>query len=209
MRQRFAWTWIVLAGATAGADSVPEELIWETEGTYAAAGTHFRFAFRELPRQFQEDVVSTCAALAEGATFGAFTNFGSLMVQTAEGMAEWTAFHVLERLRLDTLLGRRAAAMRGVRGHPSLAEGRLDLETLSSPQGFTTRHLRDGSQQTYQLAFLLADHLIRREGFERVVEYFRLFGERADRHANFTAAFGQSLAQFEQEALAHLASAVR
>ena len=116
---------------------------------------------------------------------------------------------VLERLRLDTLLGRRAAAMRGVRGHPSLAEGRLDLETLSSPQGFTTRHLRDGSQQTYQLAFLLADHLIRREGFERVVEYFRLFGERADRHANFTAAFGQSLAQFEQEALAHLASAVR
>ena len=127
----------------------------------------------------------------------------------AEGMAEWTAFHVLERLRLDTLLGRRAAAMRGVRGHPSLAEGRLDLETLSSPQGFTTRHLRDGSQQTYQLAFLLADHLIRREGFERVVEYFRLFGERADRHANFTAAFGQSLAQFEQEALAHLASAVR
>jgi hypothetical protein len=30
-----------------------------------------------------------------------------------------------------------------------------------------------------------------------------------DRHASFRAAFGESLAKFEQEALAHLASAVR
>jgi hypothetical protein len=127
----------------------------------------------------------------------------------AEGMAEWTAFHVLQRLRLDTLLRRRAAAVRGVRGHPALAAGCLDLETLGSPQGFTTRHLRDGSQQTYQLAFLLADHLIRRDGFDRLLEYFRAFGTRVDRHANFRAAFGQSLAEFEQEALAHLADAVR
>jgi hypothetical protein len=127
----------------------------------------------------------------------------------AEGMAEWTAFHVLQRLRLDTLVRRRAAAVQAVRGHPALAEGRLDLETLSSPRGFTTRHLRDGSQQTYQLAFLLADHLIRRDGFDRLVEYFHSFRMRADRSGNFTAAFGQSLAEFEQEALTHLASAVR
>jgi hypothetical protein len=127
----------------------------------------------------------------------------------AEGMAEWTAFHVLERLRLDTLVRRRAAAVRGVRGHPALADGSLDLETLGSPQGFTRRHLRDGSQQTYQLAFLLADHLVRRDGFDRLVEYFRSFGKRVDRRANFVAAFGQSLAEFEQEAAAHLASAVR
>ena len=127
----------------------------------------------------------------------------------AEGMAEWTAFHVLERLRLDTLIRRRAAAVQGVRRHPALTEGRLDLATLGSPGGFTTRHLRDGSQQTYQLAFLLADHLIRREGFGRLVEYFRSFSKRVDRPENFMAAFGQSLADFEQEALAHLASAVR
>ena len=127
----------------------------------------------------------------------------------AEGMAEWTAFHVLERLRLDTLLRRRAAAVRGVRGHPALAAGRLDLDTLGSPQGFTRRHLRDGSQQTYQLAFLLADHLVRREGFERLVEYFRSFAAGGDRRATFAAAFGQSLEAFEEEALAHLAAAVR
>jgi hypothetical protein len=127
----------------------------------------------------------------------------------AEGMAEWTAFHVLQRLRLDSLIRRRAAAVQGVRRHPALTEGRLDLETLGSPHGFTTRHLRDGSQQTYQLAFLLANHLIQRDGFDRLVEYFRSFSRRVDRHGNFMAAFGQSLTEFEQEALAHLGSAVR
>ena len=127
----------------------------------------------------------------------------------AEGMAEWAAFHVLERLRLDTLTRRRAAAVQDVRRHPALVAGRLDLETLGSPKGFTARHLRDGSRQTYQLVFLLADHLIRRDGFDRVAEYFRSFGTRADRAANFASAFGQSVPEFEQEALAHLAAAVR
>ena len=124
----------------------------------------------------------------------------------AEGMAEWTAFHVLERLRLDTLLRRRAVAMQAVRRHPAVVAGRLDLETLGTPGGFTNRHLRDGSQATYQLAFLLADRLIEREGFDRLVEYFEAFRTRGDRRANFRAAFGQSLGEFEQEALAYLAS---
>lgn len=127
----------------------------------------------------------------------------------AEGMAEWTAFHVLERLRLDTLVRRRAAAVRGVRRHPALQEGRLDLEALGSPGGFTNRHLRDGSQATYQLVFLLADQLIQRDGFDRVVEYFHSFRTRDDRRGNFQAAFGQSVTEFEQEALAHLVSIVR
>lgn len=127
----------------------------------------------------------------------------------AEGMAEWTAFHVLQRLRLDTLLRRRAAAVQGVRRHPALREARLDLETLGTPGGFTNRHLRDGSQATYQLAFLLADQLIQRNGFDRVVDYFHSFRARVDRRGNFQAAFGQSVAEFEQEALAHLASTLR
>jgi hypothetical protein len=127
----------------------------------------------------------------------------------AEGMAEWAAFHVLERLRLDTLLRRRAAALQAVRRHPALVGGRLDLESLGTPGGFTNRHLRDGSQATYQLVFLLADHMIQRDGLDRVVEYFHSFRGRVDRSGNFRAAFGQSLSEFEGEALAHLASIVR
>jgi hypothetical protein len=122
----------------------------------------------------------------------------------AEGMAEWVAYRVLERLRLDTVVRRRVVAVETVRDHPAIMSRRLDLETLGTSRGFTVRHLREGSHPTYQLAYLLTDYLIGRDGFDRVVEYFRSFAKRVDRRGNFVAAFGQSLGEFEQEALAHL-----
>jgi hypothetical protein len=127
----------------------------------------------------------------------------------AEGMAEWVAFNVLEHLGLDTVANRRQAATAGIRNHAALVAARLDLETLGNPRGFTVRHLREGSLPTYQLAFLMADYLITRDGFPRVVTYFRSFERRQDRHANFQETFGQTLDQFEREVLAHLKSVVR
>jgi hypothetical protein len=127
----------------------------------------------------------------------------------AEGMAEWVAFTVLERLSLDTMASRRTMATAGIRNHAALVAARLDLETLGNPRGFTVRHLREGSLPTYQLAFLMADYLVQRDGVERVTDYFRSFGRRQDRHANFRQTFGQSLDQFEQEVLAHLKTVVR
>jgi len=126
----------------------------------------------------------------------------------AEGMAEWVAFAVLERLGLDTRARRYEAAVNGVRDHEGLAAARLDLETLGTPRGFTVRHLREGSLPTYQLAFLMADYLIARDSFPRVVEYFRSFSEHQDRRENFRLAFGQTLEDFEREVLAHLATLV-
>jgi len=127
----------------------------------------------------------------------------------AEGMAEWVAFNVLDRLALDTVMNRRQMAVAGIRNHAALVAARLDLETLGNPRGFTVRHLREGSLPTYQLAFLMADYLIERDGFSRVVSYFRSFERKQDRHANFRDTFGQTLEQFEQEVLAHLKSVVR
>jgi hypothetical protein len=127
----------------------------------------------------------------------------------AEGMSEYVAFIALERLSLDTIANRRALATAGIRNHTALVAARLDLETLGNPRGFTVRHLKEGSLPTYQLAFLMADYLIARDGFERVVSYFRSFERRQDRHANFRETFGQSLEQFEQEVLAHLKTVVR
>ena len=127
----------------------------------------------------------------------------------AEGMAEWVAFNVLERLALDTVANRRTMATAGIRNHAALVAARLDLETLGNPRGFTVRHLREGSLPTYQLAFLMADYLITRDGFPRVVAYFRSFERKQDRHANFRETFGQSLEQFELEVLAHLKSLLR
>ncbi len=122
----------------------------------------------------------------------------------AEGMAEWVAFAVLERLRLDTLNRRRAVAVAGVRAQAALQTGRLDLETLGTPRGFTMRHLREGSLPTYQLSFLMTEYLIQRDGFSRLVEYFRAAARSRDRRANFGRAFGQSLDQFEGEVLEYL-----
>ncbi len=123
----------------------------------------------------------------------------------AEGVAEWVAFRVLERLRLDTVVRRRIVAIESVRDHPPVVARHLDLESLGTPRGFTVRHLREGSHPTYQLAYLLADYLIVRDGLPRMLGYFRSFAARGDRQANFAAAFGQSIEEFEQEALAHLA----
>jgi hypothetical protein len=127
----------------------------------------------------------------------------------AEGMSEYVAFTALERLSLDTLTNRRILATAGIRNHAALVAARLDLETLGNPRGFTVRHLKEGSLPTYQLAFLMADYLIARDGFDRVVGYFRSFERRQDRHANFRDTFGQSLDQFEQEVLGHLKTVVR
>ncbi len=126
----------------------------------------------------------------------------------AEGMAEWVAFKVLEHLRVDTMEKRREAARLGIRNHAALVAARLDLETLGSPRGFTLRHLREGSLPTYQLAFLMADYLIEREGLPRVVDYFRAFGNVQDRRENFERVFRQSLDDFEREILAYLKSVV-
>src|SRR5438105_4017227 len=101
----------------------------------------------------------------------------------AEGMAEWAAFSVLERLGLDALAERRAAALQHVREQAALREARLDLDTLGTPRGFTVRHQREGSLATYQLAFLMTDYLIRRHGFERLVEYYRGFAGGRGRRA--------------------------
>jgi hypothetical protein len=127
----------------------------------------------------------------------------------AEGMAEWVAFTVLERLGLDTVNARRALARSGIRSHAALVAARLDLETLGSPRGFTVRHLREGSLPTYQLAFLMTDYLIERHGFPQVVRYFESFAERQHRQENFRRAFGQSLQEFEHEILAYLKSVTR
>ena len=124
-------------------------------------------------------------------------------------MAEWVAFTVLERMGLDTVQHRRRVAASGIRNHAALVAARLDLETLGSPRGFTVRHLKEGSLPTYQLAFLMADYLIERDGFARVVEYFRAFAKSQNRHVNFERAFKQSIDQFEQEILGHLKMVVQ
>ena len=123
-----------------------------------------------------------------------------------EGMAEWVAFSVLERLGIDSLAQRRDRARAGVSRSRVLAAARLDLDALGSPAGFIARHRRDGPLATYQISFLMVDHLVVRHGFASVVAYFRAFTESRDRQANFRRVFGQTVTMFEQEFLTDLAT---
>jgi hypothetical protein len=128
----------------------------------------------------------------------------------AEGMAEWAAFTVLERLGLDYLADRRSTALGHARQHPALrGQSRLDLQTLGTSRGFTVRHLKEGSLPTYQLAFLMTDYLVRRHGFPALLDYFRSFAAGRGRLESFRLAFGQSLEEFEAEVLAHLERVLR
>lgn len=125
----------------------------------------------------------------------------------AEGMAEWVAFSILERLRLDTLSRRRLLAISGLRTHATLLQTGLDLETRGTPRGFTAWHTREGTLPTYQLSFLMADYLIELQGFDRMKAYFRSFKDSGDRRGNFQNAFRLTIADFETDLLAHLTAA--
>jgi hypothetical protein len=121
----------------------------------------------------------------------------------AEGLAERVAFEALERLGLDSLPDRRRDARAGAHRHPGFVAGRLDLAALGSSREFTLRHQRDGSIETYQLAFLMADHLVERFGLDGVLGYFRRC-RTLDRARAFETTFGLTLGQFETEMLLSL-----
>ena len=125
------------------------QLLLNDEGGAARGREWYRLIAHELAHVSQIE-------LAEGE--------GRAEQWLAEGMAEWVAFNVLEQLDLDTVANRRKLATTGIRNHAALVAARLDLETLGNPRGFTVRHLREGSLPTYQLAFLMADYLITRDG---------------------------------------------
>ena len=121
----------------------------------------------------------------------------------AEGLAERVAFEVLEHLGLDSLADRRDRALVGAREHPGFAAGRVDLAALGSPRAFTLRHQRDGSVETYQLSFLMADYLVDRYGLDVVLNYFRNCRV-MDRRRAFAHTFRQSIQQFERDVLDYL-----
>jgi hypothetical protein len=125
----------------------------------------------------------------------------------AEGVAEHVAFQALERMGFGTLDRHRAVALRRARGQAAVAQSRLDLATLGSPRQFTLRHQREGSTATYHLTFLLADYLVQRHGFDKVVQYFGRLRTRSSAAA-FASTFGQTLQDFEREVLPYLKRAM-
>lgn len=115
-----------------------------------------------------------------------------------EGFADWVSYRVLEALGLDTYARRRqtridqAWGARQRQTFPSLTE-------MVSFRDWTTLRITLGGEATYAQAFLAVDLLIERRGLPAVIKYFELFGRSNDRLANFEAAFGEGIAEYERE----------
>lgn len=122
-----------------------------------------------------------------------------------EGMADWVACQVLDRLGYTTLRHEREHALREVAAAwPELASKQLDLVELGRPREWEARHLEPDGYLVYRLAFLLTDDLIRQHHWPRLLDYFRAFAESEERFDEFRRAFGESLEKFGADALARL-----
>jgi len=122
-----------------------------------------------------------------------------------EGMADWVACQVLDRLGRTTLRREREHALREIAAAwPELASEPLDLVELGRPRGWEARHIEPDGHLVYRLAFLLTDDLIRQHRWPRLLDYFRAFAESEERFDEFRRAFGESLERFGADALARL-----
>jgi hypothetical protein len=116
----------------------------------------------------------------------------------AEGMADWVAFTVLDRLGVtqmaleqDTILGNPAEVLRTG----------LDLDRIAEPRHFLEDSASLGAGPLYRPSFLLVQRLIEREGFAALVEYFRVCPRETDGDAAFERVFGQRPADFARDVM--------
>ena len=96
-----------------------------------------------------------------------------------EGMADWVAMRVLDRLGVRDGRHRRDQAL---------------------------NEIRQDRGSSYEIAFLMTDVLIERHGLESIVAYFRAFATSDDRFGNFSRAFGVSLEAFAGNAFERLST---
>ena len=113
-----------------------------------------------------------------------------------EGFAEWVSVRVLQRLEAASRDHSRHRALDALRRHkrgglPPLGEMVTFPQWVALGQG-------PHAGVVYDQAFAAVDFLIRRHGYRQAVRYFELFARSADRAANFRAACGEDLGDFER-----------
>jgi len=105
----------------------------------------------------------------------------------AEGMADWVAYTVLDRL---------GVADTAVPNNDPILMADLDLDRLAEPRHFLEHGATLGAGPLYRGAFLLVQRLVDRAGFDAVVRYFRACPDATDADAAFERVFGQRPADF-------------
>jgi len=120
-----------------------------------------------------------------------------------EGFAEWVAFRVAHELGVRALPAERAAMVGRVRAVREKLAPLAQMDTLA--QWITTRRER-GFDAMYPYSFLAVEFLIERHSYDAVLSYFRRHRASPDAPAHFEAAFGETLAQFQQALDQHMAT---
>jgi hypothetical protein len=125
-----------------------------------------------------------------------------------EGFAEWVSWRVLEALGASTM----AAGRRTNLGRVRAAHARAELPALARLVTFRQwvgLRTHQGAVPMYAQSFLAVDFLIERHGLDRVLKYFRAFGQSDDRIAIFQQTFGETLVSFERAFRSHLGRRLR
>ncbi len=113
-----------------------------------------------------------------------------------EGHAEWMAYNITASLGVDDL-GKVRARLRA-RVRVLRRKGELpDIVQAVSFGEWVRARKRYGYDGSYSLAFLVTDFLIERHSMAAAADFFGRFGSSNDYRANFRAAFGEGLDQFE------------
>lgn len=127
----------------------------------------------------------------------------------AEGMADWVAFTVLDRLGVARMSVERDTILTSAREGVATSGLDLDLDQIDEPRHFLEHARTIGVQRLYRLAFLLVQHLIEQHGLDALVDYFRACPSRTDHHAGFEQVFGQGLVDFERDIVAAVSALQR
>jgi hypothetical protein len=113
-----------------------------------------------------------------------------------EGFAEWTAFRVAQELGVSDLGAARESMIAKVRA-VRRAGGLAPLAQMDSFEQWIVARKERGFDAMYPYSFLVLEFLVERHSYRQVLDYFRRHRESGDAAANFSAAFGESVAQFQ------------
>ena len=115
-----------------------------------------------------------------------------------EGFAEWVSYKVLDLIGIESFAKsqeQRLGLMRTAKSFQAFPS----LRQLSGDTDFNSWARALGLEATYGQALIAVDYLIEQKGLAAVLEYFRLFRKSNNREQNFTTAFGEPPAAFDEK----------
>ena len=120
----------------------------------------------------------------------------------SEGMAEWVAFAVLDRLGIDGMTDVRATVRAsGWRALARTAHQPL-LPAIGDARTFLHRAEALGVVPMYHLAYVLVERLVERQGAASLAAYYRECPAHQDERQRFARAFTERLEDFERDVVA-------